>query len=125
MAPVDPGLLVGVGGVLGALLRYGVSVRFDHDTFPTGTFAVNVIGSFVLGLVTFGGAGTDVLLFVGTGACGAFTTFSSFSFETVRLWEDGGRARAGLNALGTLAAALIAIALAWVFVQVGSTTGPW
>lgn len=119
MAPVDPGLLVGAGGMIGALLRYGVSVRVDHDAFPTGTFAVNVLGSFVLGLVTFAGAGTDVLLFVGTGACGAFTTFSSFSFETVRLWEDGGRSRAGLNAIGTLAAALLAIALAWLLVQAG------
>ncbi|MDX1744499.1 MAG: fluoride efflux transporter CrcB [Halobacteriales archaeon] len=118
MAALDPGLLVGTGGVVGAVLRYAVSLRLDHEEFPTGTLAVNVLGSFVLGLVTFAGAETDVLLFVGTGACGAFTTFSSFSFETVRLWEDGSRGRAGLNAVGTLAAALIAIAIAWGLVQV-------
>ena len=117
MAAIVPSLLVGTGGVVGALLRYAISVRLDHDAFPTGTFAVNVLGSFALGLVTFAGAATDVLLLVGTGACGAFTTFSSFSFETVRLWEDGGRARAGLNALGTVGAALLAIGLAWGVVQ--------
>jgi CrcB protein len=75
---------------------------------------VNVVGSFALALVTFLGASSEVALLVGTGACGSFTTFSSFSFETVRLWETGERARAAVNAAGNLAAAGLAIGAAWL-----------
>ena len=113
MVTVDPAQLVGAGGVVGALLRHAVTRRIDVEQFPTGVFAVNVLGSFALGLVTFAGAGNDVALFVGTGACGSFTTFSSFSFETVRLWETGARTRAVLHAGGTLVAAGVALSLAW------------
>jgi CrcB protein len=77
---------------------------------------VNVIGSFVLGAATFAGPGPDTLLFVGTGACGSFTTFSSFSFDTVRLWETGDRVRAAAYAAANLLGALAAIGLAWLVV---------
>ncbi|MFB6124754.1 MAG: fluoride efflux transporter CrcB [Halanaeroarchaeum sp.] len=118
MVVADPAQLVGAGGVLGALARHFVSERIETDGFPLGTYAVNVLGSFVLGLLTFGGVHSDLALFLGTGACGSFTTFSSFSFETVRLWETGERYRATVNALGTLASAGAAIALAWGLLQV-------
>jgi len=52
---------------------------------------------------------------VGVGACGAFTTYSSFSVQTVRLWEDGKRGYAVLNAVGNLVSSLIAVGLAWTF----------
>jgi len=114
MVELDPGHVVGAGGTLGAVLRYLVTQRVDVTGLPAGTFTVNVVGSFVLGFVTFLGMDSQLLLFVGTGACGSFTTFSSFSFETVRLWEAGDRARAVANALGNLLGAVLAIGLAWV-----------
>ncbi len=121
MVSIDPAQLVGTGGAVGALLRHYVGRLVDVEEFPVSTFSVNVIGSFVLGLVTFLGAlhviDGNVALFVGTGACGSFTTFSSFSFETVRLWETGERLRATVNAGGNLVGAGVAIGLAWGVVQ--------
>ncbi len=108
-------LLVLIGGAVGAPLRYLadqlVSAR-TASTFPWGTLAVNVVGSLVLGLtvgaVSSAGGPSWVLSLVGTGACGALTTFSTFSFETVRLVEDGRWAAAGANVLGSVSAALAA-----------------
>jgi len=117
MVVLDPAQVVGTGGALGALLRHFVSERVDVEEFPLGTFTVNVLGSFALGLLTFSGVHGDLSLLLGTGACGSFTTFSSFSFETVRLWETGEEARATANALGNLAGAGVAIGLAWLLVQ--------
>ncbi|MFB6139378.1 MAG: fluoride efflux transporter CrcB [Halosimplex sp.] len=113
MTAIDPAHLVGTGGAIGALLRTFVSRRVDREEFPTGTFAVNVVGSFALGLVAFLDLGDSAALLVGTGACGSFTTFSSFSFETIRLWETGERFRAAGNALGNLLGAGVALGLAW------------
>ncbi|MFB6079751.1 MAG: fluoride efflux transporter CrcB [Haloferacaceae archaeon] len=113
MVALDPAHLVGTGGALGALLRTYVSRRVDVEEFPAGTFAVNVIGSFALGFLTFLALDDRLLLLLGTGACGSFTTFSSFSFETVRLWETGERARAVTNAVGNLVGAGLALGLAW------------
>ncbi|MEF8851519.1 MAG: fluoride efflux transporter CrcB [Haloarculaceae archaeon] len=114
MVEFDPAHVVGAGGTLGAVLRYLVTRRVRVRKVPAGTFVVNVVGSFVLGFVTFLGADSQVLLFVGTGACGSFTTFSSFSVETVRLWEAGDTARAVGNAAGNLLGAVFAIGLAWL-----------
>lgn len=114
MVELDPAQVVGVGGALGAVLRYLLTQRIDVTGFPAGTFVVNVVGSFVLAFVTFLGMDSQLLLFVGTGACGSFTTFSSFSFETVRLWEADERVRAVANALGNLLGAVVGIGLAWL-----------
>ncbi|MDL5360973.1 CrcB family protein [Halalkalicoccus sp. NIPERK01] len=83
-------LLVGVGGAVGAVSRYlvGLALGDVEGPFPFETLAVNVVGSFLLGWVTFAGFGEGTLLVVGVGTCGAFTTFSSFSVDTVRLAED-------------------------------------
>jgi fluoride exporter len=118
-----PVLLVFIGGMVGAPLRYVVdkAVQSRHDSvFPWGTFIINVGGALILGALT--GAATahglpaDATLLLGTGVCGALTTFSTFGFETVRLLEDGSLAEAGLNALGSLlagtAAAVAGYALA-------------
>lgn len=117
MVAIDPAHIVGTGGALGALLRHAVGQRSETEAFPAGTLTVNVLGSFVLAALTFASVDNELLLFIGTGACGSFTTFSSFSFETVRLWETGEPARATVNALGNLAGAGLAIGLAWVAVQ--------
>ena len=113
MVSVEPAHLVGTGGAIGALCRHYVGTWVDVEGFPLGTLTVNVVGSFVLGLVTVASLDNAVLLFVGTGACGSFTTFSSFSFDTVRLWETGSQLRAVGNAAVNLLGAMAAIALAW------------
>ncbi|PSP77130.1 chromosome condensation protein CrcB [Halobacteriales archaeon QS_1_68_20] len=114
---VDPAHLVGAGGALGALLRHLVAEFVDREAFPLGTVAVNVLGTFALGLVTFAGAGEGTLLLVGIGACGSFTTFSSFSVDAVRLWEDGERTKAIGYAVGTLVAAGVALGAAWLLAR--------
>lgn len=114
MIALEPAQLVGFGGALGAVLRYAVGRTVSGYEFPVATLTVNGVGTFVLGLVTFAGADSGTLLAVGTGACGAFTTFSSFSFETVRLWEAGERRSAAANAVGNLLAAALALVLAWL-----------
>lgn len=117
---VDPAYLVGAGAVVGALSRYGtngvVAAWLGDHAFPAGTFTVNVVGSFVLGFVTFLGASDAVLYAVGTGACGSYTTFSSFSVDTVQLWEEGHRTLSAVYATVNLVGALIAIGLAGLLV---------
>lgn len=113
---VNPTYLVATGAILGAVLRHLVSQAIESEAFPLGTFTVNVLGSFVLGLITFLQFGSEVLLLVGTGACGSFTTFSSFSVDVVRLWEEDERVLsvgyAAANLFGALAVVGIARLLA-------------
>jgi CrcB protein len=121
-------VLVGLGGAVGAVLRYGVGEALAGTSsagegsplaeapFSASTLAVNTLGTFALGLLTVAGAGRGWLLLFGTGTCGAFTTFSSFSVETVRTWEDGDRAVAVGYAGGTLVLAAAAFGLAWLLV---------
>ena len=116
-------LLVLAGGVIGAPLRYltDLLVQSRHDSvFPWGTFIVNVAGSLVLGLVlgaaSNGALPASVVAFVGTGICGALTTFSTFGFETVRLVEEGSWLEAGTNAVASLLVGLAACALGWAAV---------
>jgi CrcB protein len=100
-------LLVALGAAVGAPLRYLVdrAVQARHDSlFPWGTFAVNVTGSLILGML-IGGADAvpgSVTTLLGTGFCGALTTYSTFGFETIRLIED----RAGFYALANVAAGI-------------------
>ncbi|WP_076427316.1 fluoride efflux transporter CrcB [Haladaptatus litoreus] len=105
---MNPAILVGVGGMFGALSRHFVGQRLSGEGH--GTLAVNVLGSFVLGALTAGLTSDPTLLaLVGTGFCGAFTTFSSFAFETVRLFERGKRRKAVANATINLVGALVAV----------------
>jgi CrcB protein len=99
-------LAVGAAASFGAVARYLIdqaAARRFGAVFPLGTWLINITGSFVLGLVTglaaHHGLSTHVVAVVGTGVCGGYTTFSTFSYETVRLMEDG----SGLLALGNLA----------------------
>lgn len=104
-----------LAGALGAPARYlldGFVQSRAQRVFPWGTFVVNVSGSFVLGIVT-GWAlyhGLDDLprAAIGTGFCGAFTTFSTFSYESIRLLEEGSVLASTLNVLGSVAAGLLA-----------------
>jgi CrcB protein len=113
-------LLVFAGAAVGAPLRYltDLLVQSRHDSvFPWGTLTVNAAGSLALG-VTAGVLSADpgpawVLALVGTGLCGALTTFSTFAFETVRLTEEGSVLEASLNMLATIAVTLVACAGGW------------
>ena len=113
-------LLVALGAAIGAPARYLAdrAVQARHDSlFPWGTFAVNVVGSFLLGLVASaaaaGGVGPAVVAGVGTGFCGALTTYSTFSYETLRLTEERAQAEALLNVVASVVAGLGAAALGW------------
>jgi CrcB protein len=106
-------VLVIAGGMVGAPLRYLTdrTVQARHDTvFPWGTFAVNVVGCLILGTLTgaavAGAASSHLQLLVGTGLCGALTTYSTFSFETLRLAEDGARFYAAVNVIASVVAGL-------------------
>ncbi|MEJ3750366.1 fluoride efflux transporter CrcB [Actinomycetes bacterium KLBMP 9797] len=106
-------LLVILGAAVGAPLRYLTdrAVQARHDTaFPWGTFTVNIAGSLILGLLTgvlIAGAAPDSLgLLIGVGFCGALTTYSTFSYETLRLVESGSVFYAALNAVISVSAAL-------------------
>ncbi|GAA2810692.1 fluoride efflux transporter CrcB [Kitasatospora sp. CM 4170] len=120
-------LLVVVGAVVGAPLRYLTdrAVQSRHDSvFPWGTFAVNAGGCLVLGLLTgaaaAGAASSDVQLLVGTGFCGALTTYSTFSYETLRLAESGAGRYALANVFGS-----IAVGLAAVYAGAGLASALW
>ena len=117
MVELDPAQVVGAGGALGAVLRSYVGRRVDAGEVPLSTFTVNVVGSFALGLLAFLHVDDTTMLLLGTGACGSFTTFSSFSFESVRLWETGRRELAVANAVGNLAGAGVAVGAAWALAQ--------
>jgi fluoride exporter len=112
-------LLVVVGAMLGAPLRYltDLFVQRRHDSiFPWGTLTVNALGSLTLGaiagLASAGGPGW-LLTMLGTGFCGALTTFSTFGYETVRLVEDGAWLEAGLNVLASVGVGLVACFGGW------------
>ncbi len=95
--------------------RHGVRARSRAGTFPLGTFIVNATGSFVLGVVIglalHHGLSATARAAAGTGFCGAYTTFSAFSYETVHLVEEGSLAVAALNVAGNLGVGLVAAAL--------------
>jgi CrcB protein len=105
--------LVIAGAAVGAPLRYlsDRAIQTRHDTvFPWGTFTVNVLGSLMLGIiagaVAAGGASPQVQLALGTGFCGALTTYSTFSYETLRLLEDDARLFAAANVVASIVAGL-------------------
>ncbi len=111
-------LLIALGGAIGSVARYalaGVVHRFTPAYFPYGTFAVNVAGCLVFGLVFALGEerfviGPPARAFLLVGVLGGFTTFSSFTFETFQLLRDGELLLAGANAVGQV---LIGLAAFW------------
>jgi CrcB protein len=114
-----------IGGAIGAPARLLVDELVQHraaGVFPWGTFVINVTGSFVfgvvIGLVLYHGLGDVPRALIGTGFCGAYTTFSTFSYETVRLVEEGSLGAAVGNVAGSVAAGLAAAALGLALVAV-------
>jgi fluoride exporter len=110
-------LAVAVVSGVGAVCRYVVDqvISHKHDSvFPWGTFAINVAGSFVLGLstglATHHGLSTTAAAIIGSGFCAGFTTFSTWMWETLALAETGAFVEAGLSAFASLAIGLAAAA---------------
>lgn len=103
------GLLGGAGAILRFLLDGAVARRLGRE-FPFGTLAVNVSGAFALGVVAGAAFGDSTDRLIGTGLIGAFTTFSTWAFESHRLAEDGQLRPAALNFAVSLAAGIAAVA---------------
>jgi CrcB protein len=104
-------LCVGLGGFVGAIARYSLALFIDarlETPFPYATLLINVTGSFILGMLSgaleFSSLPPEVRLTIGVGFLGAYTTFSTFTYETLRLVEAGDTALA----LGYVAASIVA-----------------
>lgn len=112
-----PWIGVAALGAVGALGRFtldaAVTVRWP-SAFPFGTLVVNLSGGFTLGALVGVGVVGDALLMLGTGLLGAFTTFSTWMFETQRLAEDGDWRLAWLNLAGSIVAGLALTGLGWL-----------
>lgn len=111
-------LLIALGAAIGAPARYLITraVQQRHDSvFPWGTLTVNVIGSFVLGLLTAASSHVDPLVaaWLGVGFCGALTTYSTFAYETLQVAENGARFLAVANAVASVIAGLGAASIGW------------
>jgi CrcB protein len=122
---MPPVVFVALGGACGALARYGAGrlvARVVEPPFPWGTWTVNLLGCFLIGMTVpllgqLGGA-DRARLFLVVGFLGSFTTFSTFSLDTIALWGNGHGLLGLLNAAGSLLAGLLLVAA-------GRTLGAW
>lgn len=111
-------LIIGIGGFVGAILRYIMSswIQNGISSFPLGTLGVNFLGSFFLSLIMYlseykGLFSEEIRIFLTIGLLGAFTTMSTFSYESFRLLEQKETLLLGLNVFGTIALAFLAVYL--------------
>jgi fluoride exporter len=105
-------LLVGLGGAIGSMLRYAISLLVTVKQFPYGTFIVNITGSFIIGAVLALSLKNELFshnwkIFLATGICGGFTTFSAFAAENMALLQSG---KYGIALMYILASLLLGIA---------------
>lgn len=115
-------ILVSAGAAVGGAFRYGISnyiQRHISVIFPYGTLVVNVVGSFILGIIMFylnekELIGSEFRLFLAVGFCGGFTTFSTFSYETINLFRDAEFGLAIFNVFLNVILCLIGIYLAYL-----------
>ncbi|MDA0525017.1 fluoride efflux transporter CrcB [Methanococcoides alaskense] len=105
-------LLVGLGGAIGAPLRYIVSgIVPKARNIPTGTLLVNIIGSIVLSTLTFASSKNISLHLVNIGVLGSFTTYSTFAYETSRMLEEGRTIDLILNIILNLSLCILGVLL--------------
>ncbi len=116
---------IALGGAIGACLRFALSEAMLHlfcRAFPFGTLLVNILGSFIIGLL-YGLILTEQLapnpwrVFIGIGILGAFTTFSTFSMDTVLMLQQGAFVKATLNVLANL---VLCLTLTWLGIKLGT-----
>ena len=113
-------LVIALGGAIGSVLRAWLAVavaRITGPQFPWGTILINILGSFVIGLVGSLTAHStryvELRAFIMVGVCGGFTTFSSFSLQTLQLIQNGRPIQAAGNVVLSVAACLIAVSLGY------------
>ncbi|UFJ42257.1 fluoride efflux transporter CrcB [Brevibacillus humidisoli] len=111
-------LAVAVGGAIGSVLRYLIGLWANQPGWPLGTWLANLIGSFLIGLVYVWGKekgwlSPELYLLLATGVMGGFTTFSTFSLETVSYFLQGMPWRAGLYILTSVGSGLLAVSCGW------------
>jgi fluoride exporter len=118
-------LIIGLGGFIGAILRYWISgwIQSGIVTFPLGTLGVNFFGSLLLALIMYtseyrGFFGMETRVFLTIGVLGSFTTMSTFSFESMKLLEQNQYILFGLNLVGTVTICLLAVYLGKVLVTI-------
>ena len=113
-------LIVALGSGIGGFLRYAISdfvYKYSPSLFPYGTLVVNIVGSLLLGFILFYLDAVKLIsaamrVFLTFGLCGGLTTFSTFSFETVKLIQDSEFLLAGANVLLNVFVTIIAVFLA-------------
>ncbi len=108
--------MVGLGGAIGSMLRFAVGLLFINKLFPLATFLINIIGSFFIGLIIgfvikHESIDNNWKLFLATGICGGFTTFSTFSFENLQLLQQG---KILLSMFYILGSVVLGITAAWM-----------
>ncbi len=111
-------LLVGLGGFIGAVLRYLISLIpiKNTESFPINTFIINIVGAFAIGCIAFAVSKNEnidpkLLLFLKVGICGGFTTFSTFSLETVELIKGGSVVTAIIYVIASIVIGVLAVML--------------
>lgn len=107
--------MIGLGGALGTMLRFGTSLLIGFKSYPLATLLVNIAGSFIIGLVMAYSLKSESFalngrLFLATGFCGGFTTFSAFSLENLLLLQNG---KLGLFVLYAVGSLVLGIAAVW------------
>ncbi len=115
-------ILVSIGAAIGGAVRYGLSNYIQKNQsiiFPSGTLLVNITGSFILGIIMFylnekELISNELRLFLTVGFCGGFTTFSTFSYETIMLFKDSEIGLAILNIFLNLILCLLGVYLAYL-----------
>lgn len=108
-------LFVALGGAIGAVARYGLSLITVKIDFPLMTFITNLLGAFVIGVIvglaTKKNLDSYLILFLKTGFCGGFTTFSTFSLETFNLIQSGNYFTATIYAILSLLLCIAGVAI--------------
>jgi CrcB protein len=126
-------LYVAVGSAIGGVSRYllgGLIQRLLDTTFPAGTLLINISGSFLLGAILRYAIDTptlspEVRAFLTIGLCGGYTTFSTFSYETVALLEDGEWTRAGLYVGASVLLSLLGVFLGFAVAREAIVLREW
>ncbi len=118
-------LIIGLGGFIGAILRYWISgwIQSGIVTFPLGTLGVNFLGSLLMSLIMYtseyrGLFSMETRVFLTIGILGSFTTMSTFTFESMKLLEQDQHFFFGLNLVGTITVCLLAVYLGKVLVTI-------
>ncbi len=113
-------ILVGIGGIFGGISRYQLGKFISQKsktTFPIGTFIINITGAFLLGLLSSLDTGKNIYILLGDGFLGAYTTFSTFIYESFNLFQGNEKLNAFINILGSLIVGIIGFVIGFALGQ--------